>query len=134
MKLSIVIVTYTSAEVISNCLASIPVGWDSQNDDRRQTTDDRPPPGVHHPSSAVETIVVDNGSTDGTVEIIQNEFPAVRLFSGPGNLMFAGGNNYGFKQATAPLIFMLNPDTVVHPSALRKLVDFADAHPEAGMI
>ena len=134
LSLSIVIVTYNSAEVIRDCLASIPAGWDSQNDDGRQTTDERPSHFVHRPSSAVETIVVDNGSTDGTVEIIRSEFPSVRLFSGHGNLMFAGGNNYGFKQATAPLIFMLNPDTVVHPGALSELVEFADAHPEAGMI
>ena len=125
MKLSIVIVTYNSAEVIRDCLMSIPAGWLGQTFGVLET------PKVF---GEVETVVVDNGSTDSTVELIQREFPWVRLFSGHGNLLFAGGNNYGFRQATAPLIFMLNPDTVVHPGALKKLVEFADAHPEAGMI
>jgi GT2 family glycosyltransferase len=124
--LSIVIVTYNSAEVIRDCLTSIPGGWETlrvtNSAETLRVCDD------------VEVIVVDNGSTDGTLDIIRNEFPWVRLFAGHGNLLFAGGNNYGFKQATAPLIFMLNPDTVVHPGALKALVEFANAHPEAGMI
>jgi hypothetical protein len=118
-SLSIVIVTYNSASVIRDCLASIPGGW-----------------GVGQDSilSYVETIVVDNGSSDGTPGLIRREFPWVRLFSDHGNLLFAGGNNYGFLQTTAPLIFMLNPDTIVHPGALKALAEFANAHPEAGMI
>lgn len=118
--LSIVIVTYNSASVIRNCLGSIPGGWGG---DSASAVGDE-----------VETIVVDNGSTDGTVELIKGEFPWVRLLCGHGNLLFAGGNNYGFQQAAAPLIFMLNPDTVVHPGALKALAHFAAAHPEAGMI
>ncbi len=118
--LSIVIVTYNSASVIRDCLASIPGGWDVEQ--------------AGNLLNEVELIVVDNGSTDGTPDLIRTEFPWVRLLSDHGNLLFAGGNNYGFKHAIAPLIFMLNPDTIVRPGALRKLVDFADAHPEAGMI
>jgi GT2 family glycosyltransferase len=122
--LSIVIVTYNSAQVICDCLASIPGGWETLRA-LRETL---------RVCDEVETIVVDNGSADGTVDLIRDEFPWVRLFAGHGNLLFAGGNNYGFKQATAPLIFMLNPDTVVHPGALKALVEFANTHPEAGMI
>lgn len=121
--LSIVIVTYNSASVIGDCLVSIPGGWET--------------PRVAETLRAgeeVETIVVDNGSTDGTTDLIRREFPWVRLFSNHGNLLFAGGNNYGFRHAAAPLIFMLNPDTVIHPGALKTLVEFAEAHPEAGMI
>ncbi|HKZ68645.1 MAG TPA: glycosyltransferase family 2 protein [Anaerolineales bacterium] len=117
--LSIVIVTYNSATVIRDCLASIPGGWDVGQDSIL---------------AYVETIVVDNGSTDSTPDLIRREFPWVKLLAHHGNLLFAGGNNYGFQHAAAPLIFMLNPDTVVHPGALRALVDFADAHLEAGMI
>ncbi|MBM4424277.1 MAG: glycosyltransferase family 2 protein [Chloroflexi bacterium] len=122
-SLSIVIVTYNSADVIRDCLASIPAGWDT--------------PIANHQlpiTDAVETIVVDNGSTDGTPDLIRREFPWVRLFADHGNLLFAGGNNFGFKHAAAPLIFMLNPDTIVHPGSLRALAQFAAAHPEAGMI
>ncbi len=121
--LSIVIVTYNSAAVIRECLESIPRGWETLRVSETLRVCDE-----------VETIVVDNGSTDGTVDIVRREFPWARLFADHGNLLFAGGNNCGFKQATAPLIFMLNPDTVVHPGALKALVEFADAHPEAGMI
>jgi len=119
-SLSIVIVTYNSASVIRQCLASLPGGWDVERDDI----------SLHK----VETIVVDNGSTDGTPDLIRREFPWVRLFADHGNLLFAGGNNYGFRQASASLLFMLNPDTIVHPGALKALVEFANAHPEAGMI
>ena len=121
--LSIVIVTYNSAEVIRDCLASIPCGWETLRVSETLRVCDE-----------VETIVIDNGSADGTPDIIRNEFPWVRLFAEHGNLLFAGGNNYGFKQSTAPLIFMLNPDTIVHSGALKALVEFANAHPEAGMI
>jgi N-acetylglucosaminyl-diphospho-decaprenol L-rhamnosyltransferase len=117
--LSIVIVTYNSAAVIRDCLDSIPIGWSVGQD-------------VILPY--VETIVIDNGSTDGTPNLIRQHYPWVRLFADHGNLLFAGGNNYGFKLASAPLILMLNPDTVIHLSALKQLVDFANAHPKAGMI
>lgn len=116
--LSIVIVTYNSASVIRECLDSIPAGWSNNGS----------------ASTEIETIVVDNGSTDGTVDLVRNGYRWVRLLSDHGNLLFAGGNNYGFKQAAAPLFFMLNPDTIVHPGALKKLAEFANAHPEAGMI
>lgn len=118
-SLSIVIVTYNSAAVIKDCLASIPSGW---------------PGSVPLPSPEVETIVVDNGSTDGTADLIRAQFPWVILLADHGNLFFAGGNNFGFQKATAPFIFMLNPDTIVHPSALKALVEFAVAHPKAGMV
>jgi GT2 family glycosyltransferase len=118
-SLSIVIVTYNSADVIGNCLKSIPEGWGAEPEDV-----------LPH----VETIVVDNGSGDGTPDLVGRDFPWVRLLAGHGNLLFAGGNNYGFKHAGAPLIFMLNPDTMVHPLALRRLVEFANLHPEAGMV
>ncbi|MEK7324170.1 MAG: glycosyltransferase family 2 protein [Chloroflexota bacterium] len=121
--LSVVIVAYNSAGVIRDCLASIPGGWETLRVSETLRVCDE-----------VETIVVDNGSTDGTTDIIRNEFSWARLFADHGNLLFAGGNNYGFKQSTAPLIFMLNPDTIVHPGALKALVGFANAHPEAGMI
>lgn len=118
-SLSIVIVTYNSAVVIADCLASIPAGWSGS---------------ASHPPAEVETIVVDNASSDGTPALIRAQFPWVTLLADHGNLLFAGGNNYGFKQARAPLLLMLNPDTVIHPGALQALVEFADAHPQAGMI
>ncbi len=146
-RLSIVIVTYNSANVIRDCLNSIPAGWDKTLN--YPTTRLGQPQGLpllndqttrlpDHSTTRLldysETIVVDNGSTDGTPDLIRREFPWVKLLADHGNLLFAGGNNYGFKHTAAPLIFMLNPDTILHPGALRQLVDFANAHPKAGMI
>ena len=68
------------------------------------------------------------------MKIISEKFKWAKVLSGHGNLMFSGGNNYGFKHAAAPFMFMLNPDTIVQAGALKKLVEFAQAHPEAGMI
>jgi N-acetylglucosaminyl-diphospho-decaprenol L-rhamnosyltransferase len=113
--LSIVIVTYNSAAVIGDCLASLPEGW------RQNPTD-------------LEIIVVDNGSGDGTPDYVRSRYPEVKLLSGHGNLMFAGGNNYGFRQSAGRFLLMLNPDTVVHPGALQSLAAFAQDHPEAGMV
>jgi N-acetylglucosaminyl-diphospho-decaprenol L-rhamnosyltransferase len=121
--LSIVIVTYNSAAVIANCLASIPLGSQTSS-----------PQSVAETETQVETIVVDNGSTDGTPDLIRAKFPWVTLLADHGNLLFAGGNNYGFQHATAPFILMLNPDTIVHPGALHQLMVFALAHPQAGMV
>jgi hypothetical protein len=124
--LSIIIVTYNSAAVIRHCLSSIQPGWQSQTSEVLRSTS--------RVFDEVETIVVDNGSKDGTPDLIRAEFPWVKLLAEHGNLLFAGGNNYGFQQASAPLLLMLNPDTVIHLEALRQLVAFANAHPQAGMI
>ncbi|MEK7808369.1 MAG: glycosyltransferase family 2 protein [Chloroflexota bacterium] len=128
--LSIIIVTYNSAEVIEDCLRSIPQGWAADCSDGVC----KPADTSNWDGSNVETIVVDNGSTDDTLKIISEKFKWVKVLSGQGNLMFSGGNNYGFKHAHAPFMFMLNPDTIVQAGALKKLVEFAQAHPEAGMI
>lgn len=113
-ELSIIIVTYNSAQVIKNCLASIEA-------EAAQGT-------------SVETLVVDNGSTDGTPELVRAGFPAVRLITGQGNVGFARGNNIGFGLARGRYLLMLNADTEIHPGGLRALVAFAEAHPEAGFV
>ena len=113
--LSIIIVTYNSAEVIEDCLRSIPQGWAADCSDGVC----KPADTSNWDGSEVETIVVDNGSTDDTVKIVTEKFKWAKVLSGQGNLMFSGGNNYGFKHAAAPFMFMLNPDTIVQAGALR---------------
>ena len=75
---------------------------------------------------AFETIVVDNASTDGSLELLREQFPAVRVVALPRNLGFAGGNNAGARQALGDHLVFLNNDTVVQPgwlAALRRMVD-----------
>lgn len=82
----------------------------------------------------LEVIVVDNASADGSADAIAAAFPTVRLIRNDRNAGFAGGVNLGLQAARHPLILLLNPDTRVLGDALARLVDYADAHPRAGIL
>ncbi len=93
--------------------------------------------------------VVDNASTDGSVALLRRDFPQVQLIASEKNLGFAGGNNaalraIGFDPTSSPspkrggehfpeVVLLLNPDTIVHPDALRALYDFLKNTPKAGI-
>ncbi len=86
-----------------------------------------------------EIIVVDNASKDGSAEAIAqafspSDFPQVRLVIPEKNLGFAGGNNLAGEMASGDYILLLNPDTVILDAAIDKVVAFAKAHPEAGIV
>ena len=83
---------------------------------------------------AFEVIVVDNASTDGSPEMVESDFPWVRLMRMPTNLYFTGAHNRALSVRNAPHAFLLNSDTVVYKGALRTLVDYSLAHPEAGVL
>jgi GT2 family glycosyltransferase len=82
----------------------------------------------------METIVADNGSSDGAPEMVAREFPEVLLHRNPINVGFARANNQAAQRARGRYLFFLNNDTVVPAGALRRLVDYAEAHPEVGMV
>ncbi len=110
--LSIVIVTWNVREDLRECLKSLEAEG----------------------MGAVEIIVVDNGSTDGTAEMVRREFPQVRLLINDSNFGYTKANNQGIRASQGKFILLLNPDTVVLPGALEALVVCAQAHPEAGII
>ena len=80
-----------------------------------------------------EVIVVDNGSVDGSREMIEEKYPDVRLIKNRENMGFAIACNQGIKAATGTYISLLNNDIEVESSWLSKLYDGMERHPECGM-
>jgi GT2 family glycosyltransferase len=81
-----------------------------------------------------EVIVVDNASTDGSVEAARQRYPHVKLIPNEVNRGFAAGSNQALAAASGQFLLLLNPDTLVPPGALAELHRFACRHPEAGII
>ena len=111
-RLSVIVVSYRCAELLDDCLRSL---------ERRQDL-------------AMEVIVVDNASGDGTVERVRERHPWVVLKPLDENTGFAVANNIGLRLATGDHLLLLNPDTVVPPGALAACVDELDRRPEVGML
>jgi GT2 family glycosyltransferase len=87
---------------------------------------------IHEP--AVETIVVDNASADGSADALAEQFPSVRLIRSPTNRGFAGGTNCAAQHATANQLLLLNPDAALRPGALDLLLELMDRQPRAAAI
>jgi GT2 family glycosyltransferase len=115
--LSIVIVSWNVREDLRECLQSL-------------LRDE----GSRLESGEIEIIVVDNASTDGTAEMVNLEFPQVKLLVNSQNLGYTKANNIGINHSRGKYILLLNPDTIVHQGALQALIDCAESHPEAGII
>lgn len=91
--------------------------------------------GLDYPG--VETILVDNASTDGSVEMVRCEFPAVTLVVNDTNRGVAGGRNVGMRLAMergARWMLLLDNDTVVDPGLVRELVAVGEADPKVGIL
>jgi N-acetylglucosaminyl-diphospho-decaprenol L-rhamnosyltransferase len=80
-----------------------------------------------------DVIVVDHGSTDGTLELVRERFPDVRVIEQE-NRGMGGGNNTGMRAADGRWFFLLNSDAWIEDGGLDRLVAFADEHPEAAVI
>jgi N-acetylglucosaminyl-diphospho-decaprenol L-rhamnosyltransferase len=142
VDLSIVIVNWNVLNLLRRCLDSILAD--------ETTTGGRPYPYVrcgqgNHGGLPLRTggtpcppvlqvIVVDNGSTDGSVAMVRAEFPAVHLIANQDNRGFTAANNQGLSIARGRYVLLLNPDTEVVGDALSTLVAFADEHPDVGMV
>lgn len=118
IDLSIIIVSYNSKDFILECLRSV----------KRWTK------GITY-----EVIVVDNGSKDGTTELLKNGKTEKRkniefhLIENEKNAGFAGGNNVGIKKAKGRHVLLLNPDTKLVDNSIKKMVEWMDEHPKVGI-
>lgn len=110
-KLTIVIVNYNVKDYLAQCLDSLRLAL----------------AGVD-----AEVVVVDNCSSDGSVEYISSRYPEVRMIASKENLGFARGNNLAIRQTESEYVLLLNPDTVVKEATIRKVLEFMDAHPKSG--
>lgn len=108
-QVSVVIVNYNGQHHLQRCLPSL----------------------AATESVEFETILVDNGSSDGSVSWVQANFPWVRVLPLRRNLGFGAANHRGIAEARAELVALLNNDTVVEPGWLRHLVATLEQHPEA---
>jgi GT2 family glycosyltransferase len=83
---------------------------------------------------AVEIIVVDNGSTDGTPKAIRTEFPDFRLIENHANLGFARANNIGMASSSGKYVCLVNSDVVIPAGCLEKMVEYMESHPKIGVL
>jgi len=113
LDVSIIIVNWNTRDLLRDCLRSI----------YEETG------GI-----GFEVIVVDNASSDGSADMVAGEFPQAKLIRNRDNRGFAAANNQGMASAVGRYFLLLNPDTRVLDRAIAKAVDFADSHPEAGLV
>lgn len=112
MDLSIIIVSYNTKEFLKGCIESI-----------YKTTK----------NIQFEIIVVDNNSTDGTLQLLEKlKTENFRFLANKKNLGFSKANNLGVKKASGRYLLFLNPDIEVHADTLEKMVKFMDLHKDAG--
>jgi GT2 family glycosyltransferase len=112
MNLSIVIVNYNTCKLLRDCLHSV---------------------YASRLALSYEVIVVDNGSPDDSADMVRHEFPQAKLIVSATNGGYAYANNLGLRQAQGEYLLLLNPDTVLPPTALQGMLDFMEQHPEAGV-
>lgn len=81
-----------------------------------------------------DVYVVDNSSSDDSVEMVRQEFPQVKLIASTENLGFSKGNNLAIRQSDAEYVLLLNPDTIIREDTLAQVVQFMDERPDAGAL
>src|SRR4051794_16368414 len=109
---SIVIAALNSRLDLEVCLASIGAGG----------------------ASTIETIVVDNGSSDGTIELLGRKYPEVRIVANAVNLGHCRAINQGLRVATGEFALVLDADTVLCPDALEHLLAFVRDHADVAVV
>jgi GT2 family glycosyltransferase len=113
VKLSIIIVNWNTKPLLGDCLHSI------YNETK---------------NILFEIILVDNGSTDGSMEMVEREFPKVKLIINHENLGFTKANNQAIKESKGEYILLLNSDTQIKDSAIEKTVDYISRNKKVGIL
>ncbi|MEJ8856522.1 glycosyltransferase family 2 protein [Variovorax robiniae] len=85
-------------------------------------------------ADAMQVIVVDNASADGSTAMVRDSFPQVQLVANVDNVGFGRANNQVLEDCVAPYVLLLNPDTVVEPNAIADLVKAMDTQPDVAVI
>lgn len=113
MQLSIIIVNYNVKHFLEQCLYSV----------LKATA-----------GMEAEIIVIDNNSSDNSIDYLQPRFACVRFQANSGNLGFAKACNQGVKEASGKYILFLNPDTIIPEDCFQKCIAFFESHPDAGAL
>lgn len=113
VDVSVVIVNWNTRDLLLKCLASLD-------------------PGLSR--CAGETIVVDNHSSDGSAAAVRERHPEVLVIENTSNLGFSRANNIGIRRSRGRYVCLVNSDVVVLPGCIDRLVEYADRHPEAGIV
>lgn len=112
MDISIIIVNYNTRELLENCLESV----------------------FRHTSGiSFEIILVDNASTDGSVVMVRQQFPSVRVIALEQNIGFGNANNRGVVDASGEYLFFLNSDTLLQDNSVAVLWNFLQENPGCGI-
>lgn len=109
---SLIIVSWNTRDLLLACLRSI---------------------SASRCAAALQVIVVDNASTDGSADAVQESFPQATLIRNSENLGFPRASNLGIAGATGDYVFLVNPDVVVQPDAIATLIRFMEARPQVGL-
>lgn len=115
MTISVIIVSWNTKQILKECITSL---FDE----------------LSSLAESSEVFVVDNDSIDGSAEMIRESFPGVMLIENEDNKGFGRACNQGIRAAKGEYIFLLNPDTVVLPGAIKTLLEFARNHPKLGIV
>lgn len=110
-RISVIIVNYNVEFFLEQCLNSVRKAMEGING---------------------QVFVVDNNSIDGSVEMVRTKFPEYSLIDNKENLGFSKANNQAIRLSDAKYILLLNPDTVVEEDTFSKVIEFMDAHDDAG--
>ena len=113
VDISVVIVSWNAKNFLEECLRSLA---------------DAPT------SRKTEIIVVDNASSDGSPEMVETNFPRVKLIKSDQNLGFAKANNVGIRESTGRYVSLINSDVKVLSNCLDPLVDYLEQHPDVGNV
>jgi N-acetylglucosaminyl-diphospho-decaprenol L-rhamnosyltransferase len=111
--LSIIVVNWNTRDLLSQCLQSL------------EST---------IPNTPYEVWVVDNGSSDGSVAMMQEQFPQTHIIANTENVGFVRANNQAIKRCQGRYILLLNSDTKALPGSLDRAIQFMDTHPQAGIV